>query len=588
MKMMGEYYSEDIEESLLGAILSKELVINEIPEIKPDHFYHEKNQTIFKEILLMKGSGKPIDVVLLADRLKKNGKYESVGGGYYITGLLEVCPAPSRAKYYGNELIDYWKKRQKWTLGTKLSRGDEIDFEREISKINGEPQLANLPIFKGVRIDRERLTTATYSYLDLAKDTTDAPDEFILMSILTHWAGLIGYKIKYGDLRPNIWTILFGKSSEIRKSTALSVGGKPFNNIQLKFDQGYDEAVKIYKSNLREWKNLPKDEKKDIPKPDLPIHIKLILDVDFSDAGFYEMLKNNPLAGTIVTAEFADFNYKLKRDMTGMGNAFLTAYDGDRMSRITRTHGTEIIGNPAFSILGATTTGNFKNVFTATETENGLLQRIFPVFLLEPTKPRKLYLDRKTMDKDHLKLFETMAMNWFRYDGEIEAVLTDEIRDSFSEWEKKFITEPKANHVTDISPHLERMVPGCLKLAMILESMERETPPDTLIISQQALDCSIMITENLFLPSLVYLLENEIIFDKNIYNENQVEKAIKEAPGGILDRSSLSRKMRSMKPYQLDEIIDSLIEKEIIESNKEQIKREQGGGSNKGIYQWVG
>ena len=115
MKMMGEYYSEDIEESLLGALLSKESVINEIPEIKPDHFYHEKNQTIFKEILLMKGSGKPIDVVLLADRLKKNGKYESVGGGYYITGLLEVCPAPSRAKYYGNELIDYWKKRQKWT-----------------------------------------------------------------------------------------------------------------------------------------------------------------------------------------------------------------------------------------------------------------------------------------------------------------------------------------------------------------------------------------------------------------------------------------------------------------------------------------
>ena len=64
MKMMGEYYSEDIEESLLGALLSKESVINEIPEIKPDHFYHEKNQTIFKEILLMiaKAEGKEINL----------------------------------------------------------------------------------------------------------------------------------------------------------------------------------------------------------------------------------------------------------------------------------------------------------------------------------------------------------------------------------------------------------------------------------------------------------------------------------------------------------------------------------------------
>ncbi|MDP6119646.1 MAG: hypothetical protein QF748_01720, partial [Candidatus Pacebacteria bacterium] len=59
-------------------------------------------------------------------------------------------------------------------------------------------------------------------------------------------------------------------------------------------------------------------------------------------------------------------------------------------------------------------------------------------------------------------------------------------------------------------------------------------------------------------------------------------------PGGILDRTSLCRKMRSMKSYQLDEIIDSLIEKEIIGSNIEEIKREQGGGRNKGIYQWVG
>ena len=64
MKMMGEYYSEDIEEWLLGALLSKESVINKIPEIKPDHFYHEKNQTIFKEILLMiaKAEGKEMSM----------------------------------------------------------------------------------------------------------------------------------------------------------------------------------------------------------------------------------------------------------------------------------------------------------------------------------------------------------------------------------------------------------------------------------------------------------------------------------------------------------------------------------------------
>jgi|GEM_PF-6043882 len=479
--------------------------------------------------------------------------------------------------------VHTWKdKPDKYDISDFFNDGGNTDSFKELIK----PDFRDFPVFQGVRIDKNLLTSATASYLNLASETTDAPDEYILMALISYWAGLVGYKIKFGDLRPNLWAVLFGKSSEIRKSTAFRVGGKVFKNIQSKFDNGYDEEIVLYQSKLREWEALPKNEKSETPKPEVPSHVKLILDADFSDAGFYEMLKNNPLAGTIVTAEFADFNTKIKRDYTNQSNALLSAYDGDRMSRITRTHGTEIIGNPAFSILGATTIGNFKKVFTATEAENGFLQRIFPVVLLEPTKRRKLYLEIKTMERGTLRLFEEMAMNWFRYDGEIEAVLTDEIKRLFNRWEERFIAESKANHGTDISPNLERMIPGCLKLAMLLESMEKDSPPETLIISRRSLECSQMIVQKMFLPSLVYLMENEIIFDRNQYDEKRIEKALLEA-GGFIDRTELMRTTR-MNKKRLDEVMDTMIEKGDIDQTDHYHDRKQGGGNTKRVYQWVG
>jgi hypothetical protein len=582
---ISEWHNQDMEFSILGAVLIRENKMMDISFLKPKHFYFDNSRTVFQEMLLLKGKGEPIDTLLIIESLKKRKKLEEIGGSYFITGLPDYCTTPEKAKYHGEKVVEYWEKRQKRILGQKINRGDEIDIESELSKINEKPNFRNFPNFQGVSLDWKRLTPATLKYLEIAYNTSDAPDEFILISLLTHWAGMVGSKVNFKGMRPNIWAVIFAKSSEIRKTQSFKIGGKPFKNIQNKFDGGYIEAEASHKTELREWENLSKDQKRDIPKPEPPQHVKLLLDVDFSDAGFYEMLKHNPLAGTVVTAEFADFNKKIKRDYTNQANALLSAYDGDRMSRITRTHGTEIIQNPAFSILGATTFKNFVKEFTATETENGFLQRIFPTVILERTKKRKLFLKMESIE-NIFNDYENMAMNWFRYDGDMETEITDEIDKSFCNWEERFIKESIAKHGANISPHVERMVPGCLKLCMLLQSLEHETPPEKLIISHKVLDCSIMIVENFFLPSLVYLLENEIIFDKNIFDEKLVEKTIIEA-GGVIDRKDLMRETRFSK-NRLDFLIETMAEKGMIEEQEFSTERSQSGGRHKKVYTWLG
>jgi 5S rRNA maturation endonuclease (ribonuclease M5) len=441
--------------------------------------------------------------------------------------------------------------------------------------------------FSGAKLDVKRLTPNVRLYINHARDTTDAPDEFILISFLLHWAGVVGNKIvDMNDTRPNIWCVLFGKSSEIRKTTAIKIGGESFKNIQSKFDCGFDEAMAKYEEDFRIWKKMPAEDKNEIPAPKKPICTNLILSPDFSEAGFYIMLKDNPVAGTIVTGEFSDFLVKIKRDYSNMSNAFLESYDGNTMTHITRAYGKETITNPAFSILAATTIKNFKKSFSATETENGFLQRIFPVVLLEPNKERKLLLDRKKMDQGILTDFENLSMNWIRYEGEIRAIMPIEVKEYFCQWETKFSSCSKKVYDVDIMPHVDRMIPGCLKLAILLESLECDSIPKELIISRATIDCAIMIVEDIFFPSMIYLLQEELIFDKNHYNEKKIKRTV-ISKGGAISRSELMISTRLSK-IELDRLIETMVEKEMIEIDLCHANRPQGGGNSKTFYSWIG
>jgi 5S rRNA maturation endonuclease (ribonuclease M5) len=483
-------------------------------------------------------------------------------------------------------LVDWGKLNQNLPTGYDATDfildGGTAETFNKLYKI--EPKLYSL--FQGAKIDWERLTPNVKLYLRFAGNTTDAPDEYVLMSLLAHWAGVVASKIKYRNYSPNFWTVLFGKSSEIRKSTALKVAGKPFKNIQSKFDEEYNEAITNYETNKEIWKDLSLEDKKACEAPKKPIHAKLLLDSDFSDAGFFVMLKDNPISGTIVTTEFADFNTKIKRDYTNQSNALLCSYDGDRMSRTTRKYGTETIPNPTFSILGATTLPNFIKTFSATERENGFLQRIFPVVIFQQQKQRKFLLMCDEMNAGIIQNIEDLAMNWIRSDQVVKIILTKKFIEEFTKWEDKFVTNSKIDNGAEISPHIERMVPGCLKLAMLLESLEQDSVPKILEISIKSLECAIMIVENLFLPSLVYLLQEELIFDKNHLNEKIIEKTIK-TNNGVISRSELMISTRLSK-IELDRLIETMVEKEMIEIDLCHANRPQGGGNSKTFYSWIG
>ena len=424
---------------------------------------------------------------------------------------------------------------------------------------NAVPEFREFPQFQGV-LPLDKLTPALNKFVEMTKDLSDAPDEFNVSSLLALWAGVVGNKlIGPIGLRPNVNIILFARSSEIRKSSSIRIAGKAFFEVQDELDK---EAVN--------------EETK-----------YLILPSDFSDAGFIEMMKNNTVSGIIVTGEYADYHKKLHREYTSMADAMLMAYDNDRMSRKTIDRGMEVVDNPTFSLLGATTFGNFRKVFSDTETENGTMQRLLVVALTKPTKARKLFLERKDMDEDYLSKLKVQILNWLNYSSSLNVSMRNVVKMTYNQWETEFITSSKLKYGEKIIPHVERLVPACLKLAMLCESFETKDPNDLTLfeISEASLSCAISMIDKLFYPSMAYLLENEVVMSKVQYNQKRIEKELK-SNGGSMKHSALL-KTTGLKAKDFNEAIDNLIQKQQIDTEIVPVQRPQGGGNPSTYYKWI-
>jgi replicative DNA helicase len=68
--------------------------------LHPEDFYDEANACIFQHLMNLHNSGQRIDVLLLVEKLRSAGEFESIGGAVYIHELGEVESTAAHAEYY--------------------------------------------------------------------------------------------------------------------------------------------------------------------------------------------------------------------------------------------------------------------------------------------------------------------------------------------------------------------------------------------------------------------------------------------------------------------------------------------------------
>jgi len=113
--------NKEAEESALGSmLLSKEAITASIEIIKSSDFYQNAHKKIYEAILTIYNRNEPVDVITLAEELKKTDSLEEVGGITYLADLSSNVTAVSNIRSYC-EII-----KEKGTLRDLIKASDEV------------------------------------------------------------------------------------------------------------------------------------------------------------------------------------------------------------------------------------------------------------------------------------------------------------------------------------------------------------------------------------------------------------------------------------------------------------------------------
>ncbi|MBF0190445.1 MAG: replicative DNA helicase [Magnetococcales bacterium] len=100
-------YSHEAEQSVLGAILLDNSVMDQVTDILvPEDFYVGAHRITYQAMLTILDRGDPADPVILKQYLEKHNELDSVGGAGYFSRLIDTVPATANAKAYAHLVRD--------------------------------------------------------------------------------------------------------------------------------------------------------------------------------------------------------------------------------------------------------------------------------------------------------------------------------------------------------------------------------------------------------------------------------------------------------------------------------------------------
>ena len=105
--------ARDLEEAVLGAIMLEKSAFDTIVEIlKPECFYTDAHQRIFKSFQSLAQQSMPIDMLTVVEELKTKEELEEVGGPYYITKLTNAVVSTANIEAHARIILQKFIQRE--------------------------------------------------------------------------------------------------------------------------------------------------------------------------------------------------------------------------------------------------------------------------------------------------------------------------------------------------------------------------------------------------------------------------------------------------------------------------------------------
>jgi replicative DNA helicase len=113
--------ANDMEEAVLGAImLEKEAVITTLDILRPESFYKEAHQKIFKIISDLNSREIPVDLYTVTEELRAHNELDSVGGPVYLTQLTAKVVSAANVDYHSRIVAQKYIQRELIRVSTEI------------------------------------------------------------------------------------------------------------------------------------------------------------------------------------------------------------------------------------------------------------------------------------------------------------------------------------------------------------------------------------------------------------------------------------------------------------------------------------
>jgi len=183
-------HSLEAEEAILGSLLIDPDAIYEVASfLRPEAFYRSKNRRVYEAIIALSEGGNQLDLLTLADELRRREQLEGIGGEGFLISLINAVPTSVNARSYGRLVEAAALRRRMITAAGTIA---ELAYN-EAENIDIVVDKAERALFT---ISEERTTRDLVPIKQIASDYYDRVQELQKLD----GNDVIGVPTGYGDL----------------------------------------------------------------------------------------------------------------------------------------------------------------------------------------------------------------------------------------------------------------------------------------------------------------------------------------------------------------------------------------------------
>ncbi len=158
-------YSMTAEQSVLGAVLLDQNAVDIVMQtLRADMFFVQQNRAVFLETQLLVETGRPVDPVLLAEKLSYTEAFETAETAKrYLAELADTVPSLSNLKSYIRLVKDKYIKRQLMDEARRILEQAADDVDSQMMLESAEQRLYDIQEGR----DTQEVRKLMYAIIDI-------------------------------------------------------------------------------------------------------------------------------------------------------------------------------------------------------------------------------------------------------------------------------------------------------------------------------------------------------------------------------------------------------------------------------------